>query len=195
MDGRTAIVDLDGTLYLTNTFSKFVRYLFKYKKGLRKRLINIVLRRKLRLISHAEAKDLIMELSIPFVYNEDVMKFVASLSPYINRDLINRLCMYKYKVLNTAAPKLYASIISKLNCFDIVLATKIGEKENVGNEKISRLIQVGFDMNSVFDVFSDHYDDIPLFKYNKFGKNYLINPKLKTIKMLEDLSIAYEIIQ
>lgn len=171
---KTAIVDLDGTLVSCNSFTKFVKFLFCKYPTLRLRLFAFVLRRKLRLISHHQAKEGIINLALPVISAKAVSEFVDSLIQYINDGVVDMTANFPRRILATAAPEIYVKIIAQRMGFSEYCATRHGMPENCGEEKLRNVLKLGvvFDENTL--VITDSNEDAPLMKANSRGINKFV---------------------
>lgn len=171
---KTAIVDLDGTLVSCNSFTKFVKFLYCKYPSLRMRLVPIVLRRKLRLISHHQAKEEIINLALPVISTQAISEFVDSLMRYVNDGVVDMTANIPRKILATAAPEIYVKIIAQRMGFSEYCATRPGLPENCGEEKLRNVLKLGvvFDENTL--VITDSSDDAPLMKANPQGINKFV---------------------
>lgn len=172
MDNMTSSVpwvvcDLDGTLLSVNSFTKFTAWLgFRYPRLLVP-LAWVVLRRKLRLISHAEAKREIVAMAAKCVDREKLGVWIRRLLElYINTEvqeiLRNRSEDGCCLLLATAAPELYAVALGREAGFDAVLATPAPGPENRREEKRDRIAQFMRERGGRPVLFiSDHDDDMP----------------------------------
>ena len=165
------ICDLDGTLIDTNSFSRFVAWIPRVAPWLTLRLMWIVASRKLRCISHAQAKQRILDLVEGYIDKDCLEDWCATLLKEHGRDwIIDALHHYQQQgapaVLATAAPSLYASVIARLCGLDYCLSTERGGEECVGELKlarVSRLLEEEEARPILF--FSDHADDLPLARW------------------------------
>lgn len=146
-------------------------------------------------ISHARMKHSILEL----IENRNIDNgiFVDSISEnkrealYIEDD-------FDLKILATAAPKCYASIIAEKEQFDICLATDFipsgfnKEFENIKEVKKDNVMQYlgNHGINEIDVLITDHIDDLPLMKLSK--RNIIVYPNKDTIKGLRKSKVAYE---
>ncbi len=201
---KALVVDLDGTLYTINTFHYFIKFLVYHSI----KSINILLLIKIfmalvfrgcMLIPHSKMKYFILK-SIMNNRSIDYQKFIKKISIYKRNISIIREGEFNLKILATAAPSCYASIIAKNEDFDVCLGTDFPisnfDKEFENSKEIKKesvLNYLGHDGNSDFDTFiTDHLDDIPLMKLA--DKNILINPSNVTIKEVKKQLISFEII-
>lgn len=194
-----AVVDLDGTILPGNSFSMFTLHLFKKVARLRLPLLRIVAARKLRLITHAEAKRRIM-ICASELPGSVIKDFVKKLTSKIDRELLalcNGCCV---KVLSTAAPDLYALPLADALGFKYCFASYLYTleqttmptdglnkstsyllllHENKGEAKIASLLSTGFKLGNNSIVITDHFDDLPLLRANRDGRNLLVEKKEK----------------
>jgi len=98
------IVDLDGTLVDCNSFTEFVKFLFKHCSAARFPLIKIVVCRKLRMISHHAAKERIVPLAADLLSPSDIKEFVKILCDKVNPKVKEIIADAKEICLATAAP-------------------------------------------------------------------------------------------
>lgn len=192
-----AVVDLDGTLLPGNSFSMFTLHLFKKEARLRLPLLRIVAARKLRLITHAEAKRRIM-IRAGELPDSIIKDFVKKLTSKIDPELLALCNGCSATVLTTAAPDLYALPLADAlgfkYCFASYLYTIVQEPmssdpptqaksfamllhENKGEAKVASLLSAGFKLGSKSLVLTDHFDDLPLLRANRDGRNLLIEKK------------------
>lgn len=188
------IVDLDGTLVDCNSFTEFVKFLFKHCPAARFPLIKIVACRKLRIISHHAAKERIIPLAADLLSTDDIKEFVDFLCSRINPKVKEFIADAREICLATAAPEIYASVFaSEVGIFQFN-ATVQGIPENKGKHKLDNLLNSGivFDENTI--VITDHGDDLPLLKANWRGVNYIVNPSRRSLEALRQEGIRFEII-
>lgn len=184
LKAEVAVVDLDGTLLRCNSFTEFVKFIFRRKPSLRFQLALIVLRRKLRLLSHSEAKQHILHLVAGKLHGGDINSFITRLHRYLNDDVVAFVSSCPKKLLATAAPALYARPLGDSLGFDEVVATEIGGDENKGEKKLDSVRKSGVTFGPGVAVVSDHSDDMPLFRANRDGINILVTsqgPEIITI--------------
>lgn len=205
---KTVVVDLDGTLFSTNTFEHYI--LFVTKEALKQRdlwtvfyvAIQVALR-KLRLIStHERMKYKILKQSARYANQERMRKLVGTLVKFENECVVKKMQEFKEKgyvlLLSTAAPKPYAEIISSDYGFDYFCATEIPEgkewRENVNKQKKKNTIELINSFDGKLSVLiTDHYDDIPLLCEPK-ECNYLVNPTEKTKIFLDKSKVIYSLL-
>ncbi|MDE6555386.1 MAG: haloacid dehalogenase-like hydrolase [Duncaniella sp.] len=151
-----AVIDLDGTLVAGNTFTLYVRSLFPR----RPRIILPVLLRKLRLISHARAKEQIMQAGAP---DKFLQQFVDRLCGLVRPDVLALSENCEVRILATAAPEAYSLPLGQLLGFTHILATRKGLPENKSEEKCRRVVELLEAENATLKVgATDHPDDSPL---------------------------------
>lgn len=178
------IVDLDGTLVECNSFTEFVKFVFRRHPEVRLFLIMTVMRRKLRLISHHEAKERIISRTSGLVTEKDLDDFTSFLHSRINRRVLDIVRSGSRAILASTAPELYACPFAAKAGISVISASRPHEAENRGERKLADVIRQGavFDRNTV--VITDHHDDLPLLKANKEGLNYIVKPSRKSIGIL-----------
>ncbi len=202
MDKKVLVVDLDGALYNTNTFHRFLKYLlnyyFKHFKLLKFKYLVVLLKlRFLRFISHARLKFEVLKM----IENDEIdyQAFVSILSNYKNviPEIIE--ADYSIKVLATAAPKYYADLIANENGFEFCLATELpknGFNPEFENIKIQKRHSIqDFLENkglSKVDLFiTDHIDDLPTIEISE--KTIIINPTAEFSNILKKNLINFEV--
>ncbi|SHH34695.1 haloacid dehalogenase-like hydrolase [Winogradskyella jejuensis] len=201
MNKKVLVVDLDGTLYNTNTFHEFLKFLLSfYFNDFRlfklKYLIVLMKLRFLRLISHARLKYEVLKL----IRNEavDFEAFVSELSEYRNEFEEVSDASFDIKILATAAPSCYAELIAKHSGFDVCLATDFPENgfspdfENLREQKKNNLLKY-LESKAVtsVDVFiTDHIDDASITQLAT--KNIIINPDVKFSNWLKENLVNFE---
>lgn len=181
------VIDLDGTLTSVNTFTFFVKEnIFRHPL-----IILPVLLRKLRMISHARAKQMIIKRHFSEL---EIERFVTNLTPYIRTDLLNRFNDTSL-VISTAAPELYVKVLAEKLSINYYTATPTGGKENKGEIKFKNTIVLLQDNNlKLKNVVTDHHDDLPLLKYNDTGYNFLIGPSKETTTELDRQCVEYTVL-
>ena len=200
---RVLVVDLDGTLYATNTFRQFIKYVWIRSMMnvdiiLSFQILFLILARLIRIIGHAKLKFYFLS----FIANKsyiDKTDFVNSLFVYKRNILASHMQKYNLKVLATAAPETYSRIIAKEQGLDVCIATKNpnsryhkeyeNSKENKKENVLSYLKTKG--LHSVDLLITDHVDDLPLIKISK--RNIIVNPNMRFEKMLQSLEIDYKV--
>lgn len=168
------IIDLDGTLVTCNSFTEFVKFLFRRCPRLRMRLGWIVILRKCRLITHHEAKERIVRLAGGVMNDGLLDEFLCHLEMYVREELLEKVRSADRVVLATAAPAIYAHAFGDRIGIKEVCATETGGVENKGEEKVRSVERLGavFDEKTV--VITDSEDDRPLMDRNKKGVNLLV---------------------
>ena len=182
---RVGIIDLDGTLSRVNTFTRFVKMMFARYPRLWLPLGRTVAERKLRLISHAEAKRRIMRLYADVGNKRFIEDYLDRLIPLLRREIVKELPLYSTTVLATAAPEAYAQPLGRRLGFDKVVATPAEGPECRGEEKVRRLREEGVTFHHYTVVYTDHCDDLPLLCANKMGTNLIVNPDRNTLATLQ----------
>lgn len=200
MSKKVLVVDLDGTLFKINTFHYFIKYLiFKSIKRFKILfLIKLGFVIFLRLFfTHQKMKYYVLKL-LKHRTDIDFNEFVNSISNEKRELKILKDSSFDIKILATAAPLCYASIIAKNNGFPICLATdfpdsnfnssfensKAAKKENV----INYLASINVNHLDVF--ITDHLDDLPLMRVAK--RNIIVNLNQGLVKQLKQNSISFE---
>lgn len=185
------IVDLDGTLVDCNSFTEFVKFMFRRYPRERWRLLAIVLKRKLRLISHHKAKEKIVEIAQGVMREDAVNDFVVFLLKRVRPLLRNRLQTGERVILATAAPSLYAYPLASALGITEVCATVPEKEENNGERKLRNVERLGVIFAPDTTVITDHYDDLPLLRRNHSGINILVNPDSSTLMHLQMAGIPF----
>lgn len=171
---KTAVIDLDGTLVRCNSFTEFVKFLFCRLPSRRLEIIGIVLLRKLRLISHHEAKERIVAIAECTLSDADIDEFAESLTGYVNPEVMEMVAEAERKILATAAPEIYVRAFAvKMNIPEYT-ATRKGYEENKGTVKLESVKKMGVVFGEGTLVITDHSDDHPLMVANSEGINRLI---------------------
>ncbi len=197
MQNKGLVVDLDYTFINSNSFTYFVKwlganYINKVKFHSLFKLLLVIAKRKLRLISHSEAKLLI--LKIYDIDRLDILPFVEILKKNIDKNIFNIIQEYKsfgyITCLATAAPCVYSEILAKVNNIDMCICTSMSLdtewKENIREEKFNN-VKTKFDNNKIeiSVVITDHYDDLLLVK-NAKEKAIVVRANDLTKKMLKN---------
>lgn len=202
----TVVVDLDGTLLDCNTFR---RYIMAMAKLLAARcqvydfmvVVFFVALRGVRMISHSSMKRRILKTTSKYATEEWLRDFSMRLFDYSNKRVLDVIRYYKEKsygvIIATAAPANYATWIADRVHVGVCLATSMDVDGNweefSGERKLQGVMQylnkAGGELTTVV---TDHYDDLPLLKYN-LGRNIIISPSKKTLKMLEWANVRHEI--
>lgn len=188
---KAIVIDLDGTLVRTNTFSDYILYscceaLCAMRLDIVFSLLYYICVRKLRFISHAVMKYHILRCTSLFMQRYDrIARFVEKEIRCANDEVVTHLIEYKSQgylsVLATAAPALYACALAERYGFEACVATPAAEiplsqwQENKQEEKLRRVSELLEKHNAILDVvITDHDDDLPLLSANKTGKNIII---------------------
>lgn len=184
-DNSVSIVDLDGTLINGNSFTMFCRFCLKSFPGLSPAISAVALVRKLRIISHGKAKQLILKIVSGHMTHDHIQRFVNELNGILRHDVLESIVDSKVKILATAAPSIYAVPYAEMLGFDLVSATETGGPENCESEKLASLYDMGviFSENSM--VYTDHSDDIPLLHANSEGSNILVYPSEESLQKIK----------
>lgn len=200
---KVLVVDLDGTLYNINTFHYFIKYLLRFSLvnlniKLFFKLLQAMFLRVLGVISHSKMKFLILN-AIKHNLKLDYKAFVSNIAKYKNEIKQLEASNFDIKILATAAPSCYATIIAENEGFNTCLATNFPETsyrkdfENVREVKkqnvLSYLNSIG--KNQVDTIITDHFDDLPLIKVSKHV--ILINPNKETQNILQQNQIFFNI--
>ena len=185
------IIDLDGTLLRTNTFSDYILYsccqsLRFFRLDLVFLLLLFSLLRKLRIISHARMKYHILRHTTTFMQQQNrLQSFVTKELSHENPTVISHFHHYTSQsyltVLATAAPSLYAELIASHYHFDHCLATPPATipytewRENKCQEKLHNVQKTLTSANAEISVvITDHFDDQPLLDANREGRNIVL---------------------
>lgn len=171
---QTAVIDLDGTLMRCNTFTEFVKFMFRKCGGCRFRIAWIVALRKMRLVSHHEAKARLMRIASMHLSAGYVSDFAESLTPFVNESVVEITQGIPRRILATAAPELYVKEIAGRMGIPEYCATKPGYPENKGEMKLRNVLAMGVIFGPGTLVITDHKDDTPLLEANSGGKNILL---------------------
>lgn len=205
---KCLVVDLDETLLSINTFPYFVKFVCKLflKKLKIHTLISLAIllaARKTNIITHSALKKKIIYTSLKHFPSHVFKHFADKVDLFTNKEVLKIINFYKqrgyYICLATAAPDLYAEHIFSIHKFDFLVCTKTSQtKENwVENIRNIKLINVEDLCNkhnlSLSIVLTDHSDDYFLMAKTS-EKNFLVNPSHKTIKLLADSNITFEIV-
>lgn len=188
------IVDLDGTLVPVNSFTEFVKFILMRCKRIRLSVAFMVILRKMRLISHAEAKQRIVKRAGKTLTAEDIEYFTEILCSRVNEVVADMIKWGGTVMLCTAAPEIYVRPFARRAGIELYLATQTGGKENSGERKVENIKALGYEMTENTIVITDHYDDIPLMRANSTGTNFLVNPSADTEKKIRAAGIRYELL-
>jgi len=171
---KTAVIDLDGTLVRCNSFTEFVKFLFRRIPSQRLEIIRIVFLRKLRVISHHEAKERIVAIAQSTLSDADIDEFAEFLTGYVNPEVMEMAAGAERKILATAAPEIYVrSFVVKMNIPEYT-STRKGHEENKGIVKLESIRKMGVTFGEGTLVITDHSDDTPLIEANSGGENCLV---------------------
>lgn len=168
---RVTICDLDGTLLTTNSFTQFVTWIVAKNFIFALPVLFVVAIRKLRFISHAKAKRLIIAIAGVRIPRQHIRRWVDYiLSNYLNEEVMKVLKESskagELLLMATAAPRIYATIIGERLKFDYVLATPDAGPENCCEEKARRVKDWCLTHNARPVLFlTDHPDDLPTERY------------------------------
>ncbi|WP_289158264.1 HAD family hydrolase [uncultured Muribaculum sp.] len=202
----TVVIDLDGTLLDCNTFR---RYIMAMSKTMAVRchiydlmvVVVFVVLRGVRVISHARMKRQVLKTTGKYATEEWLRDFSTRLFDYRNNRVLDVIRYYKEKsygvIIATAAPANYATWIADRVHVGVCLATPMDVdddwEEFSGERKLEAVMQylnkAGGELTTVV---TDHYDDLPLLKYN-LGRNIIISPSKKTLRKLEWANVRHEI--
>lgn len=205
MDTKILVIDLDGTLFATNTFHQYIKYTLKSSfKNLDLRLffrISIfAFLRAIKIISHSRLKFYTLKAVAKSTYIDNI-KFVDKIDRH-KRDMsfLNEK-EYDLKILATAAPACYADIIARKYGFNACIATETPNskfdknfesyKENKKDRVLAYLKTIGLRDIDLF--ITDHMDDLPLIKTSK--KNIIVNPDSQFEKVLQSSGAKYEVVK
>lgn len=208
---KAIVIDLDGTLLVINTFKHYIGFVGKLACQKGRLDIAVVLAfwvglRKCRWVTHERMKYHILKCSEHFMDKHRLDRFVDSIMPFLNKKVYENALAYRkqhyWLCLSTAAPISYASLIAQRLSLDSVCATPMPSqtgsrmwKENVKETKckntLQHLNQNGLQLAALM---TDHSDDTPLLKVAK-EENILVNPSIKTLKMVNQNHIVYTILK
>ena len=202
---KVLVIDLDGTLFSINTFHFWIKFLIlnafkRFNISLFFKIIFSCSLRLFRLISHSKMKYLILNAT-KNQSSIDNHKFIKSIQQYTN-DLSKFIedDSYEIKILATAAPMSYASIISNIYNFNSCIATgnpidKLSWKENLKEVKKDNVLLYlnKFNINKIDTLITDHFDDLPLMQHSL--NTILIAPTSSTTAFLKKEAIPYTIIK
>ncbi len=194
------VVDLDGTLYNTNTFHRWLTFTFKKSLLTNPKQASLIvlysLQRLLKKITHADLKYRILKLTEH--YDEKIIiEFTDSLDKYKNKKVLDFLGNSEtVYILSTAAPELYASEISRKHHFDYCVATPSTTAEiwyeNIRGEKLKNTQDMLKEkkLNSIIEIMiTDHHDDLPIMKLA--SQVILVNSSEKTKKILQNNNVDF----
>lgn len=180
MKKQAIAIDLDGTLIMGNTFHDYLSFCGKKalaccRFDLCLVILWMVLLRKLRLVSHARMKRVLLsETSVFFSQKGRLEIFVEEELQQLNPKVMAQIEAFRKQgfalALVTAAPVSYAQEMADRLCFDACLATPLPSslqqemwQENKAEKKVEALQQwlVSEDLQ-LSAVITDHTDDLPL---------------------------------
>ena len=184
------IIDLDNTLLSINSFhvwaayflfGKFEKLNFKKRGILLLKAAKIFAERKIFRRSHEQTKSNLHKLWLKTDDNSALENILAALKQKIRPniwDVLELIAQNKFDgALATAASSLYAEPFAKHIGFLHIISTNLNEKENRGEEKSRRILELisaqkWEDREKIF--FTDHLEDMPfILKSDKlmwFGK-------------------------
>lgn len=203
MSKKVLVVDLDGTLFTVNTFHYFIKYLiFKSIKHFNVLLffrLCLVLSSRL-FLTHAKIKYHILNI-LKQRTDIDFNEFVNTISVKKRELKILQDPSFDIKILATAAPLCYASIIAKNNHFTVCLATDFPDSRFKFSFENSRAVKKenvmsylsNNNINHINVLVTDHIDDLPLIELAM--KNLIVAPSKYLVKHLKQNSISFEVIQ
>lgn len=155
---KAAIIDLDGTLIDANSFTMYVKHILARHPQV---AIWAALR-KLRLLSHAAAKQHILRSKVS---ETEIDRIVNLLVARVRPEVASIAEKCDIRILATAAPAIYARPLGERLGFTHVLATETGGAENMGEEKCRRVTELLQALDAEASVIAtDHEDDMPLLK-------------------------------
>ena len=200
---KVLVVDLDGSLYSINTFHFFITYLIRHSirridVSLFCLLVYVIGLRGLKIISHSKMKYIILN-SIKSKEQIGYKKFVSSISKY-KREIEAIKNNFDLKILATAAPSCYASIIAKNEQFHTCLGTNFPTKsfhdrfENIKEEKKENVMNylVSQNITKIDTFITDHLDDLPLIKLA--NRNIIVSPSQDFMFILKQNLISFDVI-
>lgn len=203
MKKRVLVVDLDGTLFKINTFHYFIKFLILYSITHFK--IVLFFRLGIALFSRVFSSHAKMKYNILLLLKNrtdiDYLEFANSIAPEKRDISMLSDSSYDIKILATAAPSCYATIIAKNEGFDLCLGTDFPVSEfNEGFENVKDVKRenvIAFLKNQGIDevdtFITDHIDDFPLIKLAK--RNIVVNPNENMLTQLKQNSISFEVLK
>lgn len=188
MNGKAAVIDLDGTWCRRNTFTLFVARMMR--QALRHpaellRITGIVSLRKMRLMSHAEAKRRLVKIASRMMTAGDLDAFASRITEFANPGVEAFADAFRRRggtlILATAAPEIYVQPLARMAGFDYVMASSAKTTAEMRGERklravVSLLDHTGLSLEAVL---TDHYDDLPLLIACK-GRRILVSPSQMT---------------
>ena len=202
------VVDLDGTLLRTNSFTRFTIWfaIELLKRGMWCPFCNLsywVGLRKIRRQTHAETKRRIAVMASRLLSDDDFLLFASSLRKYIREEVLNMATAHQSDggvvVLATAAPAEYAVPLARMAGIKHVLASGLhipegGYMECRGEEKLRQVRDFcrPHDLQ-LATVVTDHYDDMPLMM--EADRVVLVSPSPRTLQVVSSENIPYSIMK
>lgn len=171
---QTAIIDLDGTLLKCNSFTEFVKFIFRRFPSRRMHIARIVALRKFRIVSHHKAKEMIVNMISEKITPIQLSEFVDFLTARVNLHVMEVIRDIPRKIIATAAPAIYVKEFAQRMGINEFCATLPGQPENKGEEKLRNVRKLGVSFDETTMVITDHKDDTPLLEANGRGKNIII---------------------
>jgi phosphoserine phosphatase len=164
------VCDMDGTLLSVNTFPRFILFLFLDSLK-RMRISNfltltaMLIARKRNRMSHTDFKGEVLRLS-GRVHKDALDRWAGRVfRRHVDEHVLARVKSWQgTRVLSTAAPEVYASIIGEIAGFDLTLGSiMIGSTciDNQGEHKLARLSEAGIFLIALA-VTDDAIADAPL---------------------------------
>lgn len=199
---KTALlVDLDGTLVSTNSFTRFVgwlawRLMFKGHLASAMKVVGTVVCRKVRCIPHAQAKRMIMDIARHHLSMRDFATFASALRLSVRPAIAAMIRDYKSfggcVLIATAAPEEYAVCVGEMVGADAVIATRHADSvECRGEEKLCRVrVYCAGHRLKVDTVVTDHHDDLPLLMMPDVNR-VVVAPSAVTVRRLEEAGVTY----
>ncbi|MEZ9135573.1 hypothetical protein AB4162_06705 [Vibrio sp. 10N.286.52.B1] len=187
---KIIVTDLDGTLINKNSFPMWVFNLlkcsfFSFNLKIFLKVVFLLIKRKLNIISHKDFKFELMTLKYPLEYDE---KFSLILKKHINRDVENLIKENSAIIIvSTAAPINYVRFFVKVLDLNVdqLHSSYIDEFgllfENLSENKVASFSK-SFPNCDCDIFFTDHYEDEPMINFSK--KTFLIKPNDKTKEIL-----------
>ena len=201
MKNKALVLDLDGTLYSINTFHYFIRYilwqsLIRFKLILFINISTPLLLRILRVISHSKMKYIVLR-TIRDRTDIDYNDFTSNIKKFRRKLNFGDHRQFDLKILATAAPDCYSSIIAKENDIGICCATNFPQRdhsknfENIREVKKANVMKIlnSYKVDQIDTLVTDHIDDLPLMKVSKHV--IIINPTSDLEKELSNQGIAF----
>lgn len=202
MPKKIIVVDLDGTLLSTNTFHKWIIFLFRKSLYINPfhsiQILFILAQRLLKQITHKEMKYKILKISQKENYTYYIASFIESLNKYLNQDVLSHVQEENsLTILATAAPALYANAIASKYNIDYCSATpSIFSNiwyENIKEKKKENLQELldHLNLKDIAIVISDHHDDLWIMEMAT--RVILVNPSEKTKNILQKTNIIQKL--